>query len=248
MNAKRSATSNQRSAVPMRYSSLVARHSSLGFTLIELMVVIGIVLLLLALTVGVTAALHRKSDVRQTENMLKLLDMALTSWETATERQLTYGTNGDPPGSKYDFSTGAFVGNPQKLQSAFLETLMHSPHVKDILAQISPDRLRRDETTNEYRITDPWDQPIQIVFPGRKWLNIDTAPKDADGTIRTSNGDPDMPDETQLGACVNKRICFVSYGPDSQPGNADLAAADPQPTPALADNIESYPLMKEGTP
>ena len=77
-----------------------ARH---GFTLVEMVVVISIIVMLVGLTVGVAVILSRKSEERETESILKLLDLAMTEWETASERTLTFGINDQPfVGAVYD--------------------------------------------------------------------------------------------------------------------------------------------------
>ena len=65
------------SALSMPASRASSRRIPRAFTLIEMMVVIGIVLMLVGLTVGVSAILHRKSETRQVEQMFKILDSAL---------------------------------------------------------------------------------------------------------------------------------------------------------------------------
>lgn len=212
--------------------------SRTGFSLIEMMVVIGIILLLVALTVGVTAALHAKSETRQAESMLMLLDQALSEWERTSERELSYGP-GSPP---YDFNSVTYGPNPDALQSAVLEVLMRNAAVANILAPITGDRIKDMDPAQNVRVLrvfDPWDKPVRVLFPGRKWVSTDSpARKDIDGTIRTD-------EELVLGICVNKRIAFISGGPDGALGTADLGSANPQPSPQHADNIESYPLLKE---
>jgi prepilin-type N-terminal cleavage/methylation domain-containing protein len=74
-----------------------------AFTLIEMVVVIGIIVLLAALTVAVSSTLTRKAEERQAEDTLRLLDMALQEWETAADRQISYGKPDEPTaGMRYD--------------------------------------------------------------------------------------------------------------------------------------------------
>src|SRR5687768_4208415 len=83
---------------PHRHSA-TSPNSHRGFTLIEMMVVIGIIVMLVGLTIAVGTSIHAKAEVSQTEHMLTTLDQALREWELTAERQISYGTNGDPPGS-----------------------------------------------------------------------------------------------------------------------------------------------------
>jgi prepilin-type N-terminal cleavage/methylation domain-containing protein len=214
-----------------------------GFTLIEMMVVIGIILLLVALTVGVTVALASKSESREAESIIKVLDLALTEWESTSERQLTYGA--ETPTTPYDFDSAQYDADPDKLQSDFLKIMMRNPQVADMLAQIGGDRLRDvdpDPDVRVLRIIDPWDRPIRVLFPGRKWTTGTTEPRDLDGTIRTQSAEQNATTEAKFGSCVNSRICFISSGPDGQDGNLGGTQAQQGQS---ADNIESYPLIKE---
>mgnify|MGYP000110480133 CR=1 FL=1 len=66
--------------------STTRRQPRRAFTLVEMVVVISIIVMLVGLTIGVSVILSRKSEERETESVLKLLDLAMTEWETAAER------------------------------------------------------------------------------------------------------------------------------------------------------------------
>jgi len=105
-------------------------------------------------------------------------------------------------------------------------------------------------------VLDAWGFRIQVCFPGRPWrngtgLSTTNAPQffsqglylrglnspatgapDADGTEQT-------PDERTLGSCRDRRIRFISAGPDGSFGDiygAEGSAAKKQ----TQDNIVSY--------
>ena len=62
-----------------RYKNLASGRS--GFTLIEMMIVIGIIALLAALTLGISNSVLRNSEISRTRDVLTLFDMALQEWE-----------------------------------------------------------------------------------------------------------------------------------------------------------------------
>ena len=59
-----------------------------GFTLVELLVVFGVMLLVLGMTVTTSLALIQSSKAQQTEQTLRLLDTAMMEWEVTADRRL----------------------------------------------------------------------------------------------------------------------------------------------------------------
>ena len=245
-------TSLQKQAA-LRNSRRVGRVGGRGFTLIELLVVIAIIIVLVGLTVTVAVGLTASSDKRDAELILTHMNTALEEWERANGRSLTYGQTGQTPhgfGATYDFDQNTYGtggGTPQ-LHSAFLKVLLRNPQAADQLAKIGKDRFTR-EADGDPVIVDPWDQRIQVVFPGRKWLaavgfaqgdNPDI--KDEDGTVRHSH-------ENKFGICVREKITFISFGPDQQAGDRQIQIAPgsrDQRLLALAnDNLYSAPMLTE---
>ncbi len=220
---------NQRSAIS---GPQLAR----AFTLIELMVVIGIIVLLVGLTVGVSVILHQKSEQRQVEQMFQLLDMAMQEWEQVAERQMTYGTN-VANGVSFDISPE--INTPDdahELMHGVISLLGRSSASKQILTRLNPDFLKEHDP-GEIAVFDPWGRDCAAVFPGRSWTQSDPADRrDNDGTYQS-----DL--ERALGACDNRRVYFVSAGPDGKFG--DLSA-DPvtQAYKDSLDNVYSYPVVK----
>jgi prepilin-type N-terminal cleavage/methylation domain-containing protein len=233
-------------------------HSSLraAFTLIEMVIVIGIIVMLAALTVGVATALTRKSDVRQTENVLKLLDMSVHEWELSADRKLTWGK------AVGNFSFDIPSERPGDEQIWFLiQRLNATAATKQILAGIDSKLwvTKIDQATNKNYMTvqDPWDRPIVMLHPGRLHEPTDPAGTivDNDGTIRTSPAPGTVSvdcNELKLGICSNRRICFISAGPDGELGDLHLdksitalTAQDRMDIDYAADNIYSYTLSQE---
>ena len=86
-------------------------------------------------------------------------------------------------------------------------------------------------------IFDPWNRRIGVIFPGRAATKAEvaaavTAPTSQgidveDGSVRTM-------DEHFLGICRNRKMCFVSAGPDGDMGTTadNIYSYEPLPRPA----------------
>lgn len=215
-----------------------------AFTVIELIVVVGIIVMLVGLVVGVTVTLHAKSEARQLEQAMKILDMALQEWEITAERQITYGTNGQPPqlgNVTYDIQEVP-PAQGHELTHKIIEILNRNAEAKNILSRIDPELLKKEG--DELTFFDPWGHDLITVFPGRLWnSSFDSGVADPDGTIRT-------PFENAFGICENRRIYFVSSGPDGEWGDLQLNVALSSPTLDAAllkkadDNVYSYQPLK----
>jgi len=68
-----------------------------GFTLVEMTIVIGIIILLAGLTLAVSVSVVQGSEIRQTELTVRLLDAAIQEWQVLADRQISYGIDGEPP-------------------------------------------------------------------------------------------------------------------------------------------------------
>jgi type II secretory pathway pseudopilin PulG len=232
--------------------------SSRAFTLVELMVVLAVIFALLALTVGVSVTLRRGSDVRETENVLKLLDAALQDWEASSERQLTWGPEGfsTGTGTSLHFDLDSAKSGEEQM-SQLLAKLNAVASSRQILSQINQRFLikkpAQGSQPERLLVKDPWGKEIVVLHPGHL-PNASLFPGDAstqldaDGTIRTSPSHPQSPSidasEERFGVCVNRHICFLSAGPDLRFGNLTANEdANNDGVPDHMDNITSYPLQ-----
>ena len=195
----------------------VQREAAAGFTLVEMVIVIGVIILLAALTLSVSVAVIEGSEIRRTENAIQILTTAIQEWEAIADRQVSYGVDDLPydQGERYEIKSNLV---DEYEATDWLMAIISKPSaVKRILAQIDPELVEED--TFEYddpdtgatislatiRIKDAWDTQIVTVFPGRTWVDPpDAVPdRDADGTIRT-----DL--EKRCGIAVNRQVCFIS--------------------------------------
>lgn len=242
-----------------------------GFTLVEVVVVMGIIILLVALTISVGVVVVEGSEVRQTETVLRQLDTALQEWQTHADRRLTWGDN----------STGAVYDMQWDTTHVFritelLNTIARSSNILDIVAGIDPDFVHtyrgseypewiesadqsemddswaidnpNDNSSLGLAVLDAWGQPFHIVHPGCVdgsvgCVTITTGAVDVDGTVRTEI-------ENEYGIAKNRQILFVSAGPEGKFGDLQLeildpANRDPELVQQVKDNIYSYQALTE---
>ncbi|MCH8344492.1 MAG: hypothetical protein IH983_10945 [Planctomycetes bacterium] len=216
-----------------------------GFTLVEVVVVIGIIILMVALTISVGVVVVEGSEVRQTETVLRQLDTALQEWQTHADRRLTWGDSST--GAVYDMQRETGTESPVFLVTELLNTIARSSNIQNIVAGIDPDFVHtyRREKYPEWiapgdeaamddiwavdnigptsslglAILDAWGLPFRIAHPGcvdgSVGCVITTLTVDVDGTVRTGI-------ENEYGIAKNRQILFVSAGPDGEFGDLHL--------------------------
>ena len=241
------------------------RTFSRAFTLIEMMIVIGIIGILAALTLGISSSVMRGSEIRQTENMMKILSMAFQEWELEKGRSMTYAGYAPILGGSYDtgeppyeasvaeeasgdvLDNGAMQNVLASRMSEVIALLMDSEIASGIIRKLSGDSF--DTNGN---LIDPWGTPIGIVFPGPPFWQVYTSGNvdPDDHTAFDYVGDLSVLDQVEdgLGSCINVRPYFVSAGPDGRWGFRYQAAGGPDHEDAdeqanwdnTLDNIYSY--------
>ncbi|MCZ6837500.1 MAG: type II secretion system protein [Planctomycetota bacterium] len=236
---------------------------SRAFTLVEMLIVIGIIVLLASLTLMTVAGFTRRSEVQSTQNVMTILDSALKEWELNADRKLSYGKPGEPSDldEVYDIDQADIED-----QAHFDETIVilvdlldRSQDSRSILANIDAQFLLKlddphtapievDESDKVLGIRDAWDKSIRVVFPGRLFdESVNNEPyvyDENDKTIRTAM-------ETMHGVAVNRSIYFTSAGPDGKWGNLHLDVQSDSFTTDqrddvddAADNLYSYDVLR----
>lgn len=264
-------------------SGRVRIASARAFSLLEIVVVLGIILLLAALVLAVSGAVLAASERRETENVIRLLEQATNEWEQALGRPINYGPKVEPGltgAPARDVYEENFTGS--WMACVLMQRFGENERTRDIVSKIPETYSRRWRTgdpglptnwgnisavaTNPNRmpsgngnvplVLDAWGFRIGVCFPGRPYRDVAgitttntslffsqgcylrgvNAPAsgapDADGTEQT-------PDERIFGSCRDRRIRFISPGPDGSFGDiygAEGSAAKKQ----SLDNIVSY--------
>ena len=202
-----------------------------GFSLVELTVVIGLIVLLAGLTLSGSAAVLRHSERRQSRTVLAQLDAAITEWELQADRKLTWLQL--PPDSFADYDARDLHSTTPEVLiiTEIFDVVMRSATVREMIAGIDPEFVYHynddsapwldeplekghvnDRFLGSVTVLDAWGTPIYATHPGRLWIDGDAVgpyslERDQDGTIQTYN-------EENYGIAPNRRIVFVSAGPD----------------------------------
>lgn len=235
-----------------------------GFSLVELTVVIGIVVLLAGLTLSVGTAALRNAEQRTTATTLQQLDAAVGEWELLADRKLSWWQFYDDPAGYAARDLHSDTRDVLIVTEIF-DAIMPSDAVQRIIAQIDPEFIYRyrDDTApwldepqekiqvqnrfvGSMTVLDTWGTPIYATHPGRPWTMADSQPgyplpRDQDGTIRTLN-------EQRYGIAPNRRIVFVSAGPDQRFGlPSEFSPLDTEAmNDARLDNIYSVAVSFDG--
>jgi len=126
-----------------------------AFTVLELVVVIGVILILMALALTITSTVLSGNDRRSMQGTFLLLDQAIASWQAQTGRELTFGriaiptgTTGSPdftlgttgPSAAFDIYEENFTGT--YAICVLVERLASNPDSAEILSKIPSSMFR----------------------------------------------------------------------------------------------------------
>lgn len=165
-------------------------HQRTGFTLIEMLVVISIIVILAGLTIGGFAYINQKQARDKAKLQIGLLQLALEDYRM---------DNGEFP--KALSSTGA--NQSTKIYSALFPT---SPDEKVYLSQLDPNNDGQGwlsgQTSGNLRIYDPWGKEYRYRTAGTGQVSSAVNPDfdlwsaGPDGKTNASSGtyDPEHPD------------------------------------------------------
>lgn len=235
-----------------RVRSAASRRSRAGFTIIELLVVVTVLLILVGLVTGVGIRVFRNQEAQVTRGVLQTLDRALDEYQATKNAAPDYRLEdyervpGDPVGESTSGGEyfSRYLGDyfPRRPDtSVFLKEALGVGQVKDIVGGVGERFL------------------VVTVSPGsRNAADSDVTPSVVDAWATDSWANPWDPVGQQLiyyvhprnklaqelyGRCINGRAYFMSAGPDLKYGLKSEAGASPDKATVegfLNDNIYSY--------
>ena len=208
-----------------------------GFTLVELLVVIGIIAILASLVLAVSGGILATSERKQVDDTFTLLDKAIRELELSRGQELVFSritTDSTPELDFYDIKEQP-VGQPAYIMPELLKLLMNNDRSREFMSKMNPDFLKRTGTGTNLvlDLVDTWGKRIAVVPCGRPATEREM--RSAYRTVGSVKGDPVTADplkigidsgdrtvrtndEKYLGVCSGRRWTFISCGPDQNLG------------------------------
>jgi prepilin-type N-terminal cleavage/methylation domain-containing protein len=142
------------------------RTRARGFTLIEIMVTVGIILVLATLLLTVGSSVRRNSQITTTRAQLKALEGIAEQFERESNQSL--GGLGAAPKSTFYDNVGQGPGGADSNSAIpnFVEILYRYPATKDQLVNLVGDKLHITTTPGTSYILDGFGYPIHFVPVG----------------------------------------------------------------------------------
>ena len=217
------------------------KRATTGFTLVELLVVIGIIAILASMVLAVSGGVLATSERKQVEDTFTLLNKAIQEMELTRGQELVFSRkkNASDPTELtfYDVEENPSATTAY-IMPKLLALLMSNDRSREFINKINPDFLKRSglgTTASPYilDLVDAWGNRIAVVPCGRPATEREM--RSAYRTVGSVKGNPitadplgigidsidrtvRTEDETYLGVCSGRRWTFVSRGPDGSLG------------------------------
>lgn len=223
-------------------------HHRRAFTLLELVVVIGVILVLMSLVLAVSTIVIQQAETRQLEATFANLESAVDEYEQALGRRLTYedrtdqgavALNWDVPFNPafsynylefpYNSPTSGYTCNCnsssdthgwEKYIVHLLGIMDRTEAASEIVARIDPNLLVAVRTGSDQPL--PQGHALSTVVD--PWGNAVAVVfpgrrwQEGDSQTRDTDGTIRTYLENKAGICKNAKVLFVSGGPDGDIG------------------------------
>lgn len=219
-----------------------------AFTLVEMLIVIGVILILTTIGVGIATAVVRGAESVQMRSAFNVMDAAFGEWESLTGRPVSYcGTGIQPPdgSSSQMFDVWEPGGTPPgavtpaaRIYGAArgagvyaVNLLIQAESVRGIVAQIPPHLLRSEASGRPLVPTAAQDMypPVNLSFPAAGGRYTPSSAQVL-GVASSANPRP-LTSRAEFVDPWGNRVAFVFPGRDFRQGQElPGVAADPDGT------------------
>jgi prepilin-type N-terminal cleavage/methylation domain-containing protein len=245
-------------------SRVMRRMVFRGFTLVELLVVIGVIAMLAGLVLAVGSGVLRRAERTLTESAMTSLGQAIDEFELRRSQPLVF--NRRLGVSSVDPQDGLAFHDLNELPPGFVNEAYIMPRLIALLAanhasaamlqEIPGDLLRPEEkrwadgTVTRMNLRDAWGEQLAVVPCGRpatrseimqarEALRTDGSTRAADPLrlgIDLLDGTVRTSDEWSLNTgCIGRQWLFISRGPDRLLGMPPWGAGGPATSTSDAD-------------
>ena len=241
------------------------KRAATGFTLVELLVVIGIIAILASMVLAVSGGVLATSERKQVEDTFTLLNKAIQELELTRGQELVFKRFGED--LKF-FDVEEVDPNSKPTPKAYiipklLALLRSNDRSREFINKINPDFLKRIEKPSSplfpnenLDLVDPWGNRISVIPCGRPATEREM--RSAYRTVGSAKGDPlaadpmrigidsgdrtvRTNDENTWGVCIGRRWTFFSIGPDGKPGCPEWDTKTPaKDRDANTDGIDDW--------